>query len=1070
MEAAIGAYVRGTYEEVPPSVLADVSEERVSLLELVKAIGPHLTSENDAERTMAVSLLSRVVSHLAAQGPHPQLTKQIIRTLTAFFSEKLSDASALADAASRLGNDATLVPASAPRAATAAAEQRTLAQSQMLVDCLDALLALSGVGFAKDQVVDRNHFGGEEARVVSDALFSSLELRAHPQTLRYTAVRLLDSLVARNRAGLAAMRTVDGERGPPGSAFVQGYTKLVAGEKDPRVLLIHFGLARVLLLEWEMEKAQVEAFFNVIFCYFPITFRPPPDDPYHITPEMLKDALRACISASPAFAPMAMPLLLEKLSASGGSAKVDVLHTLNNALPVYGRAATEANADDVWAFLKLDILQATDDESAQWAQTTLTTMLRILYADAEPQGMANVVLDECTNELKEPSKSLAKTCMKIVQSLIDATPATSAMALKAVLTLLLGKLEEGDEDETHILALLAALLDLVQRVYTGESQRTYDSDGRPLDAFHDTLFSALTRGLERRADVAALHGLVMLVQVPGFLRADEVDYATRCIQTVLLAPEADDALREAALAGLDRILSASKRSIEEHTLPFLLEQLPYTLPAEADLFRIRLALGALARLCTAPDLFDAFVVRVCALLASACGAQRADARTVGYACALLATLQVCLEKKLAAQHTDIPKYAASLPLRLVNLLKGAQSDRVAADVAVVQYTCEILAVLVPTLSAERQETILRECLAALSACAPVPRADAPETDANLIGVVAALIVGAKRQAALPSGDALSWIEATHAFLVDRPDRAGDTFESQSAYFLLCALANKYADVAQLEAKLDALWAPLVSTRALPRRIQGVYAWVWLARGLLARGSDVGAAMLDRLQRELFGDATLGAAAAGALRVLATHDELLSKANGFQLRLLYKQRLLDRLFPEFVAGYRKGGAEQTTYLIALATLLPALPEATLVDKVIALLPLLVHTLSIPDANARASAANALHAALAQVPERLEPDDPPSALAAALDEHLATLIPHLVANVTPGPYSPPRTRTAAFQVLSALVPRIVHDTLVPYRRTVVQALGVAAQGVDDPRRTVRVHAVDCRDVWYRINVLE
>lgn len=33
--------------------------------------------------------------------------------------------------------------------------------------------------------------------------------------------------------------------------------------------------------------------FNITACYFPISFRPPPDDPYGISAEDLKAALRS---------------------------------------------------------------------------------------------------------------------------------------------------------------------------------------------------------------------------------------------------------------------------------------------------------------------------------------------------------------------------------------------------------------------------------------------------------------------------------------------------------------------------------------------------------------------------------------------------------------------------------------------------------------------------------------------------------------------------------------------------------------------------------------------------------
>lgn len=1101
MEAAIAAYVQGTLADVPPSVLDDVATAQISLLDVVRLLGPHLTSESDTTRTLAVTLLSRVVTHLTDAAPaHPQLTRQVIRTLTAFFSEKLTDATAIASAAAREHNDGHLVPATAPIGAQQKAEQRTLALSQMLVACLEALLALSGAGYDRDTPLGRDHFGGQDACVVSRALFDALELRNHPQPLRHTTIRLLDSLVARNCAALLTMRRAaegaEGTEGPPGSGFVAGYAKLVGGEKDPRNLLVLFGIARVLLLEWEMDRVETESFFNILFCYFPITFRPPPDDPYHITPDMLKEALRACICASPAFAPMAMPLLLEKLAASGGTAKVDVLRTLDAALPVYGRAAAEANADALWGHLKLDVLQPTDDESAACAQTLLTTLLRVVYgaeAAAVPHdamddaptpgaspalpGIGTTVLDECRLNLGEPGKALAKTTLQLVQSLLDATPTTSTVAIHAVLTQLLRHLDEHDEDEAAVLPLLAALLDLVQRLYAEPTPardspappraRTYDTDGRPLDAFHDALFSALLRGLERRRDVAALHGLVMLTQIPALLRPSEVEYATRAIQAVAVAPDVAhaEALRDAALGGLERIARTHTRAIEAHTLPFLLAQLPYTLPADADLARIRDALGALARLCARPELFDALVVRLCALLDTALGEPRADAVRVGYACALLATLQVCLEAKRAAGHTDVPKYAVQLPLRLLGLLR-TDDALVGADAAVVQQVSEVVTLVVPTLPAERQTALLHD----VAQQVPIPAPGAPRVEAERVAVFAAVVVAARREAALPA-DATAWLRAAWALVVDRAPPPA--LATQATCFLLCALANKYVAAREAQALADALWPDLAApTRPLAARVAAVHAWVWIARGLLARGDDTGAAMLDRVRTELFPAVDIGMQAANALRILARHDALLTRANGFQVRMLYKQRLLDRLLPQLVTDYRTHAESSAamTYLVALATLLPALPDAAVSDRVTELLPLLVHTLRIPDAHARASAARALATALVELPERPVDPPPPTPLEEALQASLATLVPRLLAQVPPGPHTPAPTRTAALQVLGALVPRLAHDALVPYRRDVVHALGTPQQGVDDARRSVRVHAVDCRDAWCRINTLE
>ncbi|WFD00490.1 hypothetical protein MYAM1_003239 [Malassezia yamatoensis] len=1181
MEAAISAFVKGTFEEVPPSILEDVSEERVSILELVKQLGPHLTAESDAERTMAVSLLGRVVVHLTKTSRmHAQLNGQMIRTLTIFFSDKLDDAVTIASAAKQNENThQPLVPASASVGAQQAAEQRTLALSQMLVDCLDALLALSGIGYDGNKPVGRDRFRGEDACIVSRALFRSLELRSHPQPLRHQVICLLDSLVARNRSGLLTMRrfstesTSESSSPLPGSGFVHGYTKLVSGEKDPRNLLILFGIARVILVEWELDSQDVDAFYNIIFCYFPITFRLPPDDPFHITPDMLKESLRACISATPAFASMGMPLLLEKLGASGGSAKVDVLRTLQAVFPVYGRAACVANADAIWVHLKLDILQPTDDESAIAAQNTLTTLLQVTTGDAQRESLSSApdtnptqetnpnvseqqeeqnpvshtsesnsiysskpnqdlldaVLNECKLNLSEPSKALAKTSLKLVQCLIDATPSTCSAAVQTVVTLLMNRLEEYPAEIEVILPLLAALTDLVQRVYQPVSDappttksssesapkfqssllptypekvanssspepskavRTYASDHRPLDAFHQQLFTTFLRGLEHNQDAAGLHGVVMMSQIPNLLQPKELESATEVIQQAFLQNAQDARLasfRDAALNGLMRIMRVHKRAIVNLTVPYLLSQLPYGLSQDANLPRIRLALGALAQLCTSPDLCDTFTVRLCALLDATCAEQIKAATSIGYACALLAAIQVCFEKKAIASHSDIPKYAERLPGRLVGLLR-TDPMYIGADPVVVQHVCELLGVLIPSLTADKQSDLLKDAMNRIT----LPEPNAAWPIANRLTIVATVLVGMKHQAPFP-GDPMQCLRKIWDFLLlrcDPSDSPKDTLAIQSSYFMLCALINKFIPLDKCKECIDQFWDSLrysiasgnsssagtsvTSSGSLAsNQTNAIYAWVWLARGLAARGSDLGFEMLNQLRTEVFAT-DMGLAAAGALRVLAKHDLLVSKPNGFQVRLLYKQRLIDRFLPELVQGYKTEAQlesiKSTYYLVAIANLLPAVPEATLASKVIELLPLLVHTLKIPDAHGRQAAADAIHKALMELPERtLEPGDP-GKLESALYDHLSTLITSLLDQIQPKSHSPPSTRLAALHVLNAIVPRLDHDKLLAYRRDVVQTLGKPKQGVDDSRRSVRIAAVDCRDAWFRINTLE
>jgi len=65
-----------------------------------------------------------------------------------------------------------------------------------------------------------------------------------------------------------------------------------------------------------------QTLFDSVFCYFPITFRPPPNDPYGVTAQDLKNRLRDCIAASGEFAPYAFPQLIDKLDSTSPNVKV----------------------------------------------------------------------------------------------------------------------------------------------------------------------------------------------------------------------------------------------------------------------------------------------------------------------------------------------------------------------------------------------------------------------------------------------------------------------------------------------------------------------------------------------------------------------------------------------------------------------------------------------------------------------------------------------------------------------------------------------------------------------------
>ncbi|SPO32503.1 related to Transcriptional coactivator MMS19 [Ustilago trichophora] len=882
---AIRAYIVGSFQELPPSIVADLASGSVSLLGIVRLLGEYLTSEEEDTRTRAVQLLSDLTCHSLDPASQHQPTSeplatiftiQAVRTLTSFFADKIADGVIISDNFVRSAKAPEVLPDTAPRARKNEVEQKTLQGSAMLVSSLKALTVLSACKAPSETAAGAQPplkgFGQEQAHAVAEALFSHVVVSNHPQSLRFIIYRLLDSLVAHHRDALKAYRSasfpfeedkaststpaatspmdldtstdesvaalttsadpaMQSER-CEGKDFLQGYVKMVQGEKDPRNLMVLFGVDKVLLTEWIMDRQMTEKFFDITFCYFPITFRPPPDDPYGITSDDLKVALRAAICASPGMAPLGYPLLLEKLSAAGGPAKLDTLRTLIAAMPVYGRAAALANAKKLWEGLKIEIFHATDDETGDLAVDTLTVLVHVLYHGVDPpEGIAPKMVHDCLVELEEPGKSLAKAGIKVLSCLVRASASTAYLAVYGFMDQMIKMFADPEDlaQRTPILAGIGELLEALAKVYrhaelakadddaasakastaAGEigsgqllpstaTERSYTGDNRPLDPFLPDLLNCLSNGLRstsyRRSAMLVFSSVVSISILSSnattaviqdssnaknskpLLDFDELSFLTREVSSLLASSIGDD-VREEALCAIEVIsnertaktlaaVNPTAKVIEEVVLPVLLEKLPDRIEpfddpeerttgnamadteAELDLIKanIRRSLGALSRLCVAPFLFEAVVVKLFTKLELCCRPrtrsesgeitgvtktreeEKADSTlrdqlkvlhdaNVGYARGLILTLQTMVDLKKQNGHRDLVKYAHTLPSRLVSLTlsglnadAGSQELSIAAHPAVVAELAALLGTFVKLLDVTKQ----RELLASLN--------------------------------------------------------------------------------------------------------------------------------------------------------------------------------------------------------------------------------------------------------------------------------------------------------------------------------------------------------------------
>ncbi|KAI0372603.1 ARM repeat-containing protein [Pilatotrama ljubarskyi] len=1039
IDRLVRTWIAAEQEQEVQEVASEIAEGKATLLDLVKSLGEYLTAEEDDLRTKGVELLSLVL----AKCPPEKLNRQSVRVLTTFYSGKLEDTE-------------TIIPA---------------------IKGLATLTKLPA-------------FTSSDALEVIKAIFAHVKMNVLVQSQRFTVFTIIDNLVARHRDALKSM----------GDEFLRGYINLAEGEKDPRNLLLAFAVDRVLLIEFDVEK-HIEDFFNITFCYFPITFRPPPNDPYGITADDLKGALRACLHATPAFGPLAIPLFLEKLTAGSPVTKKDTLDTLDVCLPVYGPAVAREHARKLWNCLKLEIFQPTDSVTEEKALKTTQVLIQTIYSATEAErshsqeieGLAKDACEECMQILREPEKSQAQHAIKVLCAFMSTTPAVARFTLARAIPHLVKLFLDPDElpNRAPTLRLLSDLIEAARKSTADDPEVLPEEGDVPLSPYKDEVLGVLTVGLKTPSSaLPAIDGLKSMVRTAGLLTDEELGFVVHNVNELLQRDEGESEISDAALDLLSTVSFIAPAHVSGSTLPLLFTSLPDRAPArEAEAERIKYwrTLAYLKKLCTQPDLFETLVVRLstkldllCVPSASSEDQPMADSDlepAAAYAHSILKTLADVLSAKIDMGHADVVKYIDRLIPRLYNLfiysaLLADERPMVAIDPRLLAVTAQIITLITQTLNAARQEAFVKVVFVAFldgdvsqlaqgiqkipadKKFAPL-QPGIPVSQKNLVVLFAAALIALHKEVSLP---VLDETELLNRLLKWTVTDAENPLQREAVVHMIAAILNRHADKldAFLSTNLATFWQAQVSdsTVSAEARRHAILTFTWLTKALLVRGHPAAMAHVDRLF-ELFDDGDVNWDAARAVGRIPGPDKILTKSNHAVIKVLYAQKYCNAMLPRIIEGARTSqSARQNAYLVALAALIKSVPKSTYVHQMPSLMPLLLRSLDLPDNEVRASVIDTLQAAATSSGKD----------STLLAEHASSIVSTMLKNSMVSQMPSVRVRVAALRYLATLPSVVRYDVLHPQKATVIREL---AKVLDDPKRAVRKEAVEARTNWFKFS---
>ncbi|KAJ3050197.1 mms19 nucleotide excision repair [Rhizophlyctis rosea] len=649
------------------AIVGVIKSGNATILNLVEQLGPLLTHNDPFERAKGVGLLSAVVRK--CEG------------------DKVSRDTGIACKRSLL--DGYIL------------KRRTNVASVLLNFFLDRLADQPSVGETLKGILsllEMKAISAADANMIPQRIFTELAIQTFQQTVRHSFFRIIDLLL---ESYLPAVKSL-------GSDFVSGYIQAMDGEKDPRNLLLAFRIVKAMVDSLDYDK-YCEELFEVAFCYFPITFRPPPDDIYGITAEDLKGALRACVCATEKFAPYAMPVLIEKLSSSSGTAKTDAMDTLSSCAPIYGARPLLPHAEHIWDFLKEEIFKGGNDANDRSALAAIkavtvafsSTPATSSEARAPLEVFLNLALKDTLHNFKEPELKFAKTSGKMLMAAASASDPACYAISTSVIPVLLAE-HKADDAPTRRKTVLEVILDFIvaaREVYGSIDVQSSGLDEdfvSPIVNFKDNLLVQFSSALTSRNEYAPLRvvgarGLFEMLMSRQLLAENEAGIIIQLLnQTVLDDPDED--VKAEALRALVNFAEKRPESVLQNSLPVFYDELPSEGWAiDAEVSRVEAVLATIAQLATGEVLFQPAIQRLLEKLDTTISKSPSDHDDVRYARALSGTMLAVLRNRHAREKSGGGRLIAEcwepvvMPLlcrsvsRAAALAEGVLSDEAVFD-------------------------------------------------------------------------------------------------------------------------------------------------------------------------------------------------------------------------------------------------------------------------------------------------------------------------------------------------------------------------------------------------------
>jgi DNA repair/transcription protein MET18/MMS19 len=834
--------------------------------------------------------------------------------------------------------------------------------------------------------------------------------------------------------------------------------------------MIIFSLLRVIGAEWDVSSSAQDL-FEASFNYFPITFRPPPDDPYGITAHDLKERLKLCISASPSFSPYSFPALLDKLDSTSMNVKRDVLQALFNCVNEYGPVTVNLYSVTLWDALKFEILSVQEEDLAEESLKVLAEIGRQLTKGSLDALTVYLkpVAKECNEHLEDAPTKQSQGATRMMHSIASSSAAACNYILSAVLPHLFN-LYQGTKDVAKRRGLVETLAQLIRAdiavfgewrrdlnivttvaatvtLEKASSNALQEYTAKALETLNTALSVALISQVSYR--LVLLDALLQLAKVRTLLVDEQISSIISLFDNIVISEESygKDELKAAAINALAEIAHQKSELVINKSFPDFLGRLPDKDESGPESYVP--ILEAFAKLGGEGKVFGTVILRLKNKLYAAIH-QRASPT---YIQAIVSALLYSFTQE-AAKPNPSEIFTSAFTDLVQPLIQKicVEADSEHQDDTTFYLVGRLANVILRTQPSEIQQEVSPEIYALFLGVSndhsPPFKQNVPLTESRRLILSTYILAALRKDVTLPTNRDL-----TLSSLVTFASQGKLTTGIRIACLQQLSLVlNKFTPASEIKHTLEPLLQGphglLSSIASNPTSIQILFA---VLKGLVLRNAPGLNEIFSSLTTALM-DAQNGTAVAHGFATLLQLDDILTKENHCTISPLHKQKMFATLVPDITNGFRLADAStKKNYLIALAGIIRWLPYAVLEPQLAALTTLLLQTLDVAgEEDVKAGTIDTLTTILAENPKIVE-------------EHASSLISRLL-TCSSSKSNSAIVRVKALQCLALTVSQLKTELVIPFRKQVIKKLTIP---LDDKKRAVRLEAVKCRTKWIELD---